>query len=198
MCAADSSVLDVRRLAVWFGAGADRVQAVASASLSVEKGESFGLVGQSGSGKFTVLQAVTGLAPNRSGEIRVAGQLMPGGRRSREFSRRVQMVFSDPYASLHPRHMVDQVCGETLCLHGIGGGPRSASGASWGMSVLEIASGFGIRTRFPAGSASAWRSRGRWRGSRRFCCWMSRSRCSMCRFRRRFSTCLPTCGRNAA
>jgi len=89
VCAADASALDVRRLAVWFGAGADRAQAVASTSLSVAKGESFGLVGQSGSGKFTVLQAVTGFAPNRSGEIRVAGQPMSGRRRPREFFRRV-------------------------------------------------------------------------------------------------------------
>ncbi|MCL4126325.1 UNVERIFIED_CONTAM: hypothetical protein GTU68_011007, partial [Idotea baltica] len=90
----------------WFGRARDRVDAVKSATFDVAQGESFGLVGESGSGKSTILRAITGLAPTWSGIIKVEGQSV------------LQMVFQDPYASLHPRHSVDQVLGETLHLHG--------------------------------------------------------------------------------
>ncbi|QBF34302.1 ABC transporter ATP-binding protein [Thalassococcus sp. S3] len=111
-------MIDISGLNVWFGEGRDRVDAVRGASFHVEKGESFGLVGESGSGKSTILRAITGLAPTWSGQITVAGQPLKGGARDRAFYKHVQMVFQDPYASLHPRHSVDQVLGETLQLHG--------------------------------------------------------------------------------
>ncbi len=110
-------MLQVDNLNVWFGNGRDRVDAVKGASFSVEKGESFGLVGESGSGKSTILRAITGLAPNWSGSIIVDGQPI-GRKRAKTFYKTVQMVFQDPYASLHPRHSVDQVLAETLYLHG--------------------------------------------------------------------------------
>ncbi|WP_226581259.1 ABC transporter ATP-binding protein [Acuticoccus sediminis] len=110
--------LDVADLDVWFGHGEDRVDAVRGASFAVEKGGSFGLVGESGSGKSTVLRAITGLAPAWSGSIIVNGKPL-GATRDRAFYGTVQMVFQDPYASLHPRHSVDKVLNETLRLHGI-------------------------------------------------------------------------------
>lgn len=108
----------IENLDVWFGAGRDRVDAVKGASLSVAEGASFGLVGESGSGKSTILKALTGLAPQWSGRMSVSGMVL-GKTRDREFYKTVQMVFQDPYASLHPRHSVDQVLSETLHLHGI-------------------------------------------------------------------------------
>ncbi len=93
------------------------VHAVKSASLTVAKGASFGLVGESGSGKSTILKAITGLAPQWNGEIKVEGRPL-GAKRDRDFYKTVQMVFQDPYASLHPRQSVDQVLSETLYLHG--------------------------------------------------------------------------------
>jgi peptide/nickel transport system ATP-binding protein len=110
-------MLEVKALNVWFGAGRDRVDAVKGANFTVEEGESFGLVGESGSGKSTILRAITGLAPQWSGRINVNGMSL-GRRRPKAFYKTVQMVFQDPYASLHPRHSVDQVLGETLYLHG--------------------------------------------------------------------------------
>jgi len=107
----------IENLNVWFGKGRDRVDAVKNASLSVELGQSFGLVGESGSGKSTILKALTGLAPEWSGRMSVQGVEL-GKKRDKEFFRTVQMVFQDPYASLHPRHSVDQVLTETLMLHG--------------------------------------------------------------------------------
>ncbi len=111
-------MLKIENLNVWFGEGRDRVDAVKGASFEVARGESFGLVGESGSGKSTILRAITGLAPHWSGMIEVGGQRL-GPRRDRSFYKQVQMVFQDPYASLHPRHSVDQVLSETLHLHGL-------------------------------------------------------------------------------
>ncbi len=111
------TMLDVKSLNVWFGTGRDRVDAVKGANFTVGQGESFGLVGESGSGKSTILRAITSLAPNWSGIIQVDGTPVVSPR-PKAFFKTVQMVFQDPYASLHPRHSVDQVLGETLHLHG--------------------------------------------------------------------------------
>ncbi len=111
------SMLSVKDLNVWFGGGRDRVDAVKSASFDVAEGDSFGIVGESGSGKSTILRAIVGLNPTWNGQIKVNGQPVPK-RRPKSFYKTVQMVFQDPYASLHPRHSVDQVLGETLHLHG--------------------------------------------------------------------------------
>ena len=107
----------IEDLDVWFGQGRDRVAAVRGASLDIAAGESFGLVGESGSGKSTILRALSGLVPTWSGRMTVGGEAL-GRSRSRGFHDTVQMVFQDPYASLHPRHSVDQVLDETLRLHG--------------------------------------------------------------------------------
>ena len=114
---APSGGILVESLDVWFGEGRDRVEAVRGASLRVPAGESFGLVGESGSGKSTILRALVGLVPTWRGTLAVGGETL-GRRRSRAFHDTVQMVFQDPYASLHPRHTVDQVLHETLRLHG--------------------------------------------------------------------------------
>ncbi|MBV1867820.1 MAG: ABC transporter ATP-binding protein [Marinosulfonomonas sp.] len=111
------TMLDIQNLNVWFGHGRDRVDAVKGATFSVDRGDSFGLVGESGSGKSTILRAVTGLAPDWSGSIKLDGTEL-AGQREKAFYKTVQMVFQDPYSSLHPRHSVDQVLGETLYLHG--------------------------------------------------------------------------------
>ncbi|MEP5151609.1 ABC transporter ATP-binding protein, partial [Planktotalea sp.] len=111
------SMLEIEALNVWFGKSRNRVDAVKGATFTVAQGESFGLVGESGSGKSTILRAVTGLAPTWSGGISVAGAKVIK-KRPKSFFKTVQMVFQDPYASLHPRHSVDQVLGETLHLHG--------------------------------------------------------------------------------
>ncbi|MBL3583977.1 ABC transporter ATP-binding protein [Rhodovulum sulfidophilum] len=106
-------------VSVWFGEGRDRVDAVRGASFRVGYGESFGLVGESGSGKSTIMRALSGLAPDWSGRMAVNGNpVRSGHRRDRQFYKNVQMVFQDPYASLHPRQSVDQVLSETLHLHG--------------------------------------------------------------------------------
>jgi peptide/nickel transport system ATP-binding protein len=110
--------ISVENLNVWFTSGRDHVDAVKDVSFSVPAGESFGLVGESGSGKSTILRALVGLVPTWNGTVSIDATPLAGTKRSPEFYKSVQMVFQDPYASLHPRHSVDQVLSETLMLHG--------------------------------------------------------------------------------
>ena len=110
--------INLEQVNVWFGEDAERVDAVIEAGFSVPLGGSFGLVGESGSGKSTILRAITGLAPTWSGDIAVLGETVHGKERDKKFYSAVQMVFQDPYASLHPRQTVDHVLSEALYLHG--------------------------------------------------------------------------------
>jgi peptide/nickel transport system ATP-binding protein len=95
-------MLGVSGLEVTFRRGGDTVRAVRGVSFDVARGESFGIVGESGSGKSTVLRAICGLAPTSAGVVTLNGSALTAPR-SAGFYRAVQMVFQDPYASLHPR-----------------------------------------------------------------------------------------------
>ncbi|MBD3764165.1 MAG: ABC transporter ATP-binding protein [Rhodobacterales bacterium] len=114
------SLIEIDNLSVTFRAKGRVVPAVREVSLKVEARESYGLVGESGSGKSTILRAICGLAPVSGGSIRIGGEPLPDPR-GRAFSRRVQMVFQDPYSSLHPRHTLDRTLSEPLAIHGLGG-----------------------------------------------------------------------------
>ena len=113
------AMIEIDGLSVTFAQERRRVRAVRDVSFAVEERESFGLVGESGSGKSTILRAICGLAPVSAGEIRIDGQPV-SRRRDRAFARQVQMVFQDPYASLHPKRTVDATLAESLTIHGIG------------------------------------------------------------------------------
>jgi peptide/nickel transport system ATP-binding protein len=109
-------VIEVKQLNVHFGTGPAAVHAVRDVSFHVTAGQSFGLVGESGSGKSTVLRALCGLTPNWQGHIKI-GEASQSKQRSKAFYKQVQMVFQDPYGSLHPRHTVDRVLSEPVLIH---------------------------------------------------------------------------------
>ena len=112
-------MIDIRGLDVFFGHGKRTFHAVRDVSFAIDRGQSFGLVGESGSGKTTVLRAMAGLldrVARVSGEMAVAQEVLLRDR-SREFRRRVQMVFQDPFGSLHPRHTVDTIIAEPARVH---------------------------------------------------------------------------------
>jgi peptide/nickel transport system ATP-binding protein len=137
-------MLNVQDLNVWFGLVPERVDAVKGASFSVKSGESFGLVGESGSGKSTILRAIAGLIPTWSGDIAVDGKALKTDRRDRAFFKTVQMVFQDPYASLHPRHSVDAVLAETLRLQGMDNIDKRIT-----KLLDDVGLGKGFRFRYP-------------------------------------------------
>jgi peptide/nickel transport system ATP-binding protein len=109
-------ILALENVSVDFGAGRLRVTAVNDVSFELRQGESLGLVGESGTGKSTVLRAISGLARLRNGRILLEGREVPSPR-DLAFYATVQMVFQDPYGSLHPRHTVDQILSEPLAIH---------------------------------------------------------------------------------
>ena len=113
-------MIEISGLDVVFGRGQQAFHAVRDLALGIERGESYGLVGESGSGKTTVLRALAGLlggVARVGGSMTVAGEVLQGQSRSRGFRRRVQMVFQDPYGSLHPRHTVDTILSEPARVH---------------------------------------------------------------------------------
>jgi len=136
-------MIDVEDLSVTFGHGAATVHAVRGISFHVAAGESFGLVGESGSGKSTVLRALSGLNPDWSGRMTVAGQTL-GRRRNKVFYKQVQMVFQDPYGSLHPRHTIDRILAEPIAIHNLGEADRRI-----GRALEEVGLGPQFRYRYP-------------------------------------------------
>ncbi len=109
-------MIAVEDLSVVFQVGSREVRAVDHVSFDVAAGETFGIVGESGSGKSTVLKAIAGLVPSTSTRLEVDGR-PAARRRSRADRRRLQFVFQDPYASLHPRKTVDDILREPLEIH---------------------------------------------------------------------------------
>ena len=116
---------------------------VRDVSFAVPRGGSFGIVGESGSGKSTVLRAFSGLNPDWTGAMALDGDdLRP--KRDKEFFRRVQMVFQDPYGSLHPRQTVDRALSEPLLVHDI---PDVEARILRGLA--EVALPASVRFRYP-------------------------------------------------
>jgi len=135
-------VIRIEHLDVTFGEGTDAVRAVRDVSFGVAEAESFGLVGESGSGKSTALRVLAGLNPRYAGVAEIAG--IPAGRGDRRLPRIVQMVFQDPYGSLHPRHTVDRALSEPLEIHGIGDVNARVTRA-----LEEVGLGPAFRFRYP-------------------------------------------------
>ncbi|QPC85371.1 ATP-binding cassette domain-containing protein [Mesorhizobium sp. NBSH29] len=120
----------------------NRFRALKGVSIKVGAGESFGLVGESGSGKSTLLRAIAGLAPVTAGDITVLGRPL-GKHRDKTFYREVQMVFQDPYGSLHPRHTIDRLLREPLAIHGFSNHDKRIRQA-----LDEVGLGSGFRFRY--------------------------------------------------
>lgn len=110
-----TTVLSVSDMVVDF----DGYIALDRVSIDVERGQSFGLVGESGSGKSTLLRAIAGLNHFDEGSLTVEGRTYDRKFRDKTFYRDVQMVFQDPYGSLHPRQTVDALLLEPLAIHGL-------------------------------------------------------------------------------
>src|SRR5205085_2187202 len=99
------------------------VRAVDDVTLTIRRGETLGLVGESGCGKSTVGRTILRLYKPTGGRVVFDGQDITklAGEDLRPLRRRMQMVFQDPFASLNPRHSVGRIVGEPLRAHGLAG-----------------------------------------------------------------------------
>lgn len=124
-------LLEVKDLHMWFpakhglaGAFGEQkwIKAVDGVDFTINKGEIFGLIGESGSGKTTIGKTIMRLLEPTKGEIFLEGQNVAHIHRKnlKEYRRAVQMIFQDPYASMNPRFKIKDVMEEPLKVHNIG------------------------------------------------------------------------------
>lgn len=114
-------MITVDKLDVVYGAKENRNHVVRGVSLTVNRGETLGIVGESGCGKSTLLRSLAGLEAGWTGSISFNGKPV-GKTRSRDELKLAQMVFQDPYGSLHPRHRIGRALAEPIRAMGLGDG----------------------------------------------------------------------------
>jgi len=125
-------LVDVKDLRVYFPVNAGLifqrkvadVKAVDGVNFSVKKGETLGLVGESGCGKSTTGRAILQLYRPTTGTVKIDGQELTTMKSGdlRRFRRKMQMIFQDPYASLNPRMSVGSIISEPLAIHNLAKG----------------------------------------------------------------------------
>jgi oligopeptide transport system ATP-binding protein len=115
------ALLQVRELKKHFRVGRESLKAVDGISLEIEKGETFGLVGESGCGKSTAGRVLVRLYEPSGGEVLFGGKNIheAKGEEGRVLNRKVQMIFQDPQASLNPRMVVGDIIAEGIDIHGL-------------------------------------------------------------------------------
>ena len=109
-----------------FGRITGEVRAVDGVSLGIDRGEVYGLAGESGSGKSTIARMIMGLTKPSAGDIFLEGRNITGESGTRAYGRKVQMVFQNPGSSLNPRRTVGQSIAVPLDAHGF---PRAGRAA---------------------------------------------------------------------
>ena len=144
---------------IFFKRQVGSVKAVDGVSLDVRRGETLGLVGETGCGKSTLARCITRLYPITSGQVIFDGHEMGNlsRRQMRPYRREMQMVFQDPYGSLNPRRRVGSIIGDPLAIHGI------ADGAERKKMVQELMEVVGLNpehyNRFPGEFSGGQRQR---------------------------------------
>ncbi|MFE6966597.1 dipeptide ABC transporter ATP-binding protein [Agromyces sp. NPDC057679] len=158
--AADASIVRVESLQLAFPQRRAPARVVLDdITLEVRRGETLGLVGESGCGKTTLARAIAGLVAPTSGSVTFDGhELSTLGRREwRSLRRRVQVVFQDPFGSLNPRRRVGSIIGDPFRIHGL------ASGVERRAEVQELMELVGLNpehyNRFPSQFSGGQRQR---------------------------------------
>ena len=120
MSSTDRPLVEVKNLKQYFNVGRkQQLKAVDDISFAIRRGETFGLVGESGCGKTTCGRCILRVYDATGGQILFDGKEVNklSGHELQDFRRRAQMIFQDPYASLDPRMTVDDIISEGLNVH---------------------------------------------------------------------------------
>jgi oligopeptide/dipeptide ABC transporter ATP-binding protein len=142
-------LLQVRNLKKHFNTGGGVVKAVHDVTFNIRRGETLGVVGESGCGKSTMGRTILRLYDATDGEVLFEGQNVHkvNARELKKLRRDMQMIFQDPYASLNPRMTIGDIIGEALDLH------KLATGAKRKERIQELLRLVGLKpdhiTRFP-------------------------------------------------
>jgi oligopeptide/dipeptide ABC transporter ATP-binding protein len=135
------------------------VQAVDGVSLTIKRGQTLGLVGETGCGKSTLARCIAGLIPATSGKVYFEGQDITNLPRTamRPYRREIQMIFQDPYGALNPRRRVGSIIGEPFAIH------KTATGGERKRAVQDLMERVGLNpehyNRFPAEFSGGQRQR---------------------------------------
>jgi oligopeptide/dipeptide ABC transporter ATP-binding protein len=141
------------------GRTVSQVQAVDGVSLTIKRGKTLGLVGETGCGKSTLARCIAGLIPATAGKVYFEGKDITNLKRGamRPFRREIQMIFQDPYGALNPRRRVGSIIGEPFAIH------NTASGAERKRAVQDLMERVGLNpehyNRFPAEFSGGQRQR---------------------------------------
>lgn len=119
-------LLELKELKKHFKVGRETLKAVDGISLQIRKGETFGLVGESGCGKSTAGRVIVRLYEPTGGKIVFDGKDIAGakGETAKVLNRKLQMIFQDPQASLNPRMIVGDIIAEGLDIHRLAAGKK--------------------------------------------------------------------------
>ncbi len=127
----ENDILVVRNLKKYFtvttdfwGRSTQYLKAVDDVSFSIAKGETLGLVGESGCGKSTTGRTIIHLYKPTGGEVWFNGKIINSPAGEEQLRRSMQMIFQDPYASLNPRMTVGDIVGEPLDIHSLAVGKK--------------------------------------------------------------------------
>lgn len=116
-------LLEVKHLKQYFNEGKpNMVKAIDDVSFEIYEGETFGLVGESGCGKSTTGRTIIRLYEATDGQVLFRGENVHGKKSKKElkeFNRKIQMIFQDPYASLNPRMKIIDIIAEGIDIHGL-------------------------------------------------------------------------------
>lgn len=116
----NDNLIEIKNLKKYFPVGKKRsLKAVDDVTFDIRRGETFGLVGESGCGKTTCGRTIVGIYKPTGGEVHFDGQEVHSlsGKDKLKFKKRAQVIFQDPYASLDPRMTVGDIIGEGMDVH---------------------------------------------------------------------------------